>query len=180
MEQDAENNIPVVDTEAIIAEVIAGAEAHSAATRLFMSQFIFFDKSLDDWMNELAVVIPEQATPQILQTLYLDIARKHQRASNYYTIASSIHGGLTSGGEIKKNDLVSALVAGYTATNRKRPAADILQRMADSYMNSTANTKIAARIVKDFWRERRDTLVEIRKCLEQVSIGMATEMKYQE
>ena len=175
------DEIPLVDTQAIVDEVIAGAEAHSAATKLFMEQFHFYDKPLLAWMNEMAVILPkERMTPEILQDKYLEIARKHQRAANYYTIAGAIHGGLTAGGDIKKSDLVRSLVASYTATNRKRPAAGILERMADSYMNSTAHTKVAAKIVKDFWRERRDALVEMRKCLEQVSISMATEMKYQE
>jgi hypothetical protein len=172
--------IPEVGLNDIVEEVILGAEAHSAATKVFMSSFTFYEKTLAEWLNEMAVVIPDEIGPTDLRNLYIDVARKHQRAANYYTVASAIHGGLSFGGEIKKSDLVSAIVSSYTATQRKRPAATILERMADSYMNSTAHTKVAAKIVKDFWRERRDTLVEMRKCLEQVSISLHTEMKYQE
>lgn len=172
-------DIAAVSLEEIITEVMQGAEAHSAATKTFMLGFTFYEQTLNDWLNEMAVVIPDNITPDVLRSLYIDVARKHQRSANFYTIASAIHGGLSSGGEIKKSDLVSALVASYTASKRKRPAATVLERMADSYMNSTAHTKVAAKIVKDFWRERRDTLVEIRKCLEQVSISMHTEMKYE-
>jgi hypothetical protein len=173
-----EPDVPITSVDEIMKEVMAGAQAHSAATEIFMSGFIFYGQSLTDWLNEMAVVIPKEITPPDLRLLYLDIATKHQRAANFYSIASSIHGGIVDGGNIKKNDLVKSLVDRYTTANRKRPAATIIERMADSYMNATVHTRIASKIVKDFWRERRDTLIEMRKCLEQVSISMHTEMKY--
>jgi hypothetical protein len=176
----SDEQVPTTSIEEIMEEVVAGAQAHSAATEIFMDSFMFYGKSLTDWLNEMAVNLPEQVHPEDLRDLYVDVARKIQRAANFYTIASAIHGGLVDGGQIKKSDLVKALVDKYSDSKRKRPAANIIERMADSYMNSTVHTRIAAKIVKDFWRERRDTLIEMRKCLEQVSISIHTEMKYQE
>ena len=174
--------IKPLDTKAILDEVVDGARAHSVATRLFMNQFEFYGKSLYVWLEEMTVHLPERSeiTPAVLQEKYIELARKYQRAANYYTIASAIHGGLISGGEIKKSDLVRALVNNHNTLGRKRPAASILERMADSYMNSTAHTKVASRIVKDFWKERKETLSEMRKCFENLSISVATEMKYQD
>lgn len=169
---------PTTSIEEIMDEVVSGAQAHSAATEIFMDSFVFYGQTLSQWLNELAIDIPEDILPEDLQNLYLDVARKIQRASNFYTIASAIHGGLVDGGNIKKSDLVKSLVDQFSDTKKKRPAASIIERMADSYMNATVHTRIAAKIVKDFWRERRDTLIEIRKCLEQVSISIHTEMKY--
>lgn len=172
------DDTPTTSIEEIMDEVVAGAQAHSAATEIFMDSFMFYSKTLTEWLNEMAVDIPEEVHPSDLQTLYLDVARKIQRASNFYTIASAIHGGLVDGGNIKKSDLVKSLVDQFADTKKKRPAATIIERMADSYMNATVHTRIAAKIVKDFWRERRDALIEMRKCLEQVSISIHTEMKY--
>lgn len=179
MSDDTGQNKPT-SIEEIMDEVIAGAQVHSAATEIFMDSFVFYEMTLSEWLNEMAIVLPEDIKPEDLRHLYVDLARKLQKASNFYTIASAIHGGLVDGGNIKKSDLVTGLVAQYTASKMKRPAASIIERMADSYMNSTVHTRIAAKIVKDFWRDRRDTLIEVRKCLEQVSISMHTEMKYQD
>ncbi len=172
--------IPVTSIEEIMTEVVAGASAHSAATEIFQDQFQFYGQTLSEWMDLMSIKIPKDPTPQEMRSLYVELAQKYQRASIYYTVANSIHGAIINGGEIKKSDLVKALVDRYAGTAKKRPAASIIERMAESYMNSTVHTKIAARIVKDFWKERRDTLVEIRKNLEQVSISMHTEMKYLE
>jgi len=181
MSDETTNEVPVTSIEEIMEEVVAGAQAHSAATEIFMDTFTFYGQTLTEWLNEMAVEIPKSnLMPDDLQRLYLDVARKHQRAANFYTIASAIHAGLIDGGNIKKSDLVMSLVNQYTTQKRKRPAATIIERMADSYMNATVHTRIAAKIVKDFWRERRDTLIEMRKCLEQVSINMHMERKYQE
>tara|TARA_Y100000034_G_C6756471_1_gene336638 strand:+ start:105 stop:644 length:540 start_codon:yes stop_codon:yes gene_type:complete len=177
---DEVTTTPVTSIEEIMDEVVAGAQAHSAATEIFMDSFVFYGKTLTEWLDEVAINLPDDIQPMDLRQLYVDVARKIQRAANFYTIASAIHGGLVDGGQIKKSDLVKSLVDQYTATKRKRPAATIIERMADSYMNSTVHTRIAAKIVKDFWRERRDTLIEMRKCLEQVSISLHTEMKYQD
>jgi len=39
-------------------------------------------------------------------------------------------------------------------------------------------TKIAAKIVKEFFRHRLDALIEVRKCLEQIGISLHVELKY--
>lgn len=174
----SEDQTPTTSIEEIMDEVVSGAQAHSAATEIFMDSFVFYSSTLSEWLDEMAVHIPDEVHPEDLQSLYLDVARKIQRASNFYTIASAIHGGLVDGGNIKKSDLVKSLVDQFASNKKKRPAATIIERMADSYMNATIHTRIAAKIVKDFWRERRDALIEMRKCLEQVSISIHTEMKY--
>jgi len=183
-----------ISVESIMDEVVAGATVHATATEIFIDKFEFYGKTLSQWLADMAIQFPEGSycgirvpgeipkglTPEDMRFLYMDLIRKVQRASNYYSIASSIHGSLVAGGDIKKSDLVASLVARYEAANAKRPSVVALERMADSYLNSTVHTCIAAKIVKDFWKERRDTLVEIRKCLEQIGISKHTEMKYLE
>jgi len=177
----SENPLNDIDIESIMGEVVAGAQAHSAATERFVDTFMFYDKTLNEWLDEMAMQRPpENPGPHDMQVLYMDLAMKIQRASNFYTIANAIHGSLSNGSNIKKSDLVNALVNQYARTNAKRPAATIIEKMADSYMNGTVHTRIAAKVVKDFWKERRDTLIEMRKCFEQASISIAIEMKHQD
>jgi len=164
--------------EEILDEVVKGAEAHNAAAMVFRESFQFYGKSLNDWLNEMAIELPKELTPMVLQELYLDVAKKYQRAANFYTISNSVYGGIADGGNIKKSDLVKTLVERYKASSQKRPGQDIIEHMASSYLSKTMPTRIAAKIVRDFWKERKDAIVEVRKCLEQASISIATELKY--
>ena len=60
----------------------------------------------------------------------------------------------------------------------ERPAAVVIERMAESYMSSTVSARVAAKIVKSFWKERWNTLLEVRKILEQIGMSLHVEMKW--
>lgn len=45
-------------------------------------------------------------------------------------------------------------------------------------MSSTVSASVAAKIVKNFWRQRLDTLIDIRKVLEQVGMSLNVETKW--
>jgi hypothetical protein len=49
--------------------------------------------------------------------------------------------------------------------------------MADSYLANTTSATVAARIVKNFWKQRLDTLLDIRKVFEQIGMSLHVEMK---
>ena len=181
MSENKSPTLEAIDINDLMQEIVDGAQAHSAATETFVDNFVFYDRSLSQWLDEMAMrQPPENPGPHDMQVLYVDLAMKIQRASNYYTIANAIYGSLSNGSNIKKSDLVSALVQKFAESNAKRPAATIIEKMADSYMNGTVHTRIAAKIVKDFWKERRDTLIEMRKCFEQASISIAIDLKHQD
>lgn len=154
--------------------------AHAAATQAFANNFEFYGKSLTEWSHELAVLVPEDPTPDELRRLFAKVARNIQLATDLYSRANSISSAIVGGGNLKKSDLVAALVERYRIQNAKRPAASVLERMADSYMNSTVSSRVAARIAKEFFRDRRDVLIETRKCLEQIGFTLHLELKLQE
>ena len=66
----------------------------------------------------------------------------------------------------------------YGKRGAKRPAAVVIERMAESYMSSTVSARVAAKIVKSFWKERWNTLLEVRKILEQIGMSLHVEMKW--
>lgn len=169
---------PIVTTEEILQDISEAAYAHSAATRDFITQFVFYGKTLSDWSDELAVPIVPQMTPEDMRGLYIKLANNIQIASHYYSISSTINSTLVGGGQMKKADLVTALVETFAKRNATRPAAAVIDRMADSYMKATVSSRVASKIIKEFWKQRLDTLIEVRKCLEQVGISLHTEMKY--
>lgn len=49
--------------------------------------------------------------------------------------------------------------------------------MADSYLNNVVSANVAARIVKSFWKQRLDTLLDIRKVFEQIGMSLHVELK---
>lgn len=168
-----------VTPEQIMNEILAAAKTHAAATESFANRFMFYGKPLMEWSDELAVAIPDKPTPPELRSLYVKLANNIQIAGHFYSISSTINSTLVGGGQIKQADLITAIVAQYANTKgTKRPAAAVIEKMADSYMKSTTSTRVAAKLVKEFWRHRLDALTEVRKCLEQIGISMHTEMKY--
>ena len=82
------------------------------------------------------------------------------------------------GNNMKKSDIISLLVSNYAAKGAKRPAASVLERMADSYLQSTVSAERAAKIVKNFWKQRLDTLLDLRKVFEQIGLSLSVEMKF--
>lgn len=176
--EEQEEELYEITPEQIMEDIAQGAAAHSAATESFVDSFMFYGKSLNEWSDELVVPIGQNPTPQDIRKLYILLANNVQIASHFYSVSNTINSTIAGGGQIKKSDLVAALVRDYEARNARRPAKDVLERMADSYMKSTVSTRIASRIVKEFWRQRLDSLKEVRKCLEAISMSVAIEMKY--
>lgn len=162
----------------LMAELIKATATHSALKDNFMDNFVFDDASLSEWSARLRIVIPEDPTPEDMRNLWVSLTRKLQVAGHYHSIASSISNALTGGGNLKKADVIAAIVNQYRIRNAKRPAKDIIDQMANSYLSDTVSANTAATVVKNFWKHRLDLLIEMRKCLEQMSIGMHVEKKW--
>ena len=169
--------LPDTSTGVIVEEVLAGAVAHAAATASFMDTFVFYGKSLSEWAVELKVDIPREPSIEDLRHLLAETGYRIQQATDLYTRANSICQALTSGGNLKRSDLVAALVERYERGNMKRPAKGTLEHQADSFMSSTLHTRTAANIVKSFFREKKDALIETRKVLEQLGFTIHMELK---
>ena len=172
--------IKEVTEDDIIDALKAGSELYTNITEAFVKDFIFYDKTLYDWATSLMIEIPDPRSLDIasFRTLLLQLASNIQLASNYYSVACSMVDTIGGGNNMKKSDIISLLVSNYAAKGAKRPAASVLERMADSYLQSTVSAERAAKIVKNFWKQRLDTLLDLRKVFEQIGLSLSVEMKF--
>lgn len=177
---DTSEEMPVVSPEDIMTDVANAAEAHAAATQIFIDNFIFYGRSLSEWSDKLAIPVPDakNLSPEVMRGLYVKLANNMQIVNHFFSVSNTISSTLVGGSQMKKADLVRYIVQQYEKENKTRPAVAAIEQMADSYMKSTVSSRVSAKIVREFWRDRRDMLVELRKTLEQISMNMATELKY--
>lgn len=169
-----------VSPEALLEVIEEGAIIYSHITEEFIKNFQFYGKTLYEWSQELSIDIPEAGSldEKGFRKLLLELASNTQKANNYYSASSLIVNTIDGGNSIKKADVVNAIVAGYEFKGRKRPAASMIETMAESYMSSTVSARVAAKIVKNFWRQRVDTLLELRKIFEQIGMSLHVEIKF--
>ena len=167
-----------IEPDQILNDILENSTAHSAATEAFISQLEFYGKTLDQWDIDLAVKIPDNPIPTDMRIIYAALANNIQKITHFLNAADSISSALDAGGKIKHSDLVKIIVESYEVRNAKRPGVDVINRMAESYMRNTVSTRIASKIIKDFWKRKYDTLQEVRKLAESIGISLASEMKY--
>ena len=159
--------------------IVEGAEIYSEITGSFIKEFVFYDKTLYQWATDLMIHIPNKNNldANSFRGCLIELATNIQIASNYYSVAASMADGIAGGNSIKKSDVVSAIVDNFAKRGARRPAAAVIERMADSYMSSTVSANVAAKIVKNFWKQRLDTLTDIRKVMEQIGMSLNVETK---
>lgn len=179
-EEQADHIQNNITSEDITNAIITGAEIYSEITATFMTKFVFYDKTLYEWATDLMVKIPNRNNldANSFRGCLIELATNIQIASNYYSVSSSMADGITGGNSIKKSDVVSAIVDNFAKRGARRPAAAVIERMADSYMSSTVSANVAAKIVKNFWKQRLDTLTDIRKVMEQIGMSLNVETKW--
>lgn len=179
-EEKEELLIESLTAQDIVDELRVGAETYSQITENFIRDFVFYDKTLYDWATDLMIEIPNKKNLDLIsfRELLTKLATNIQLASNYYSLASSMVDAIGGGNSIKKSDLINIIVSNYAVKGAKRPAAAVIERMADSYLSSTVSAEKAAKIVKNFWKQRFDTLLELRKVFEQIGLSLSVEMKF--
>ena len=178
--QDAAIEIEPVSAEDIMQALKEGAELYTNITESFVREFIFYDKTLYQWATDLMIEIPSVKNLDILsfRALLVDLATNIQIATNYYSVACSMVDAIGGGNSMKKSDIMSIIVSNYAIKGAKRPAATVIERMADSYLSSTTSAEKAAKIVKNFWKQRVDVLGDVRKILEQIGLSLNVEIKF--
>jgi hypothetical protein len=166
--------------QTVVADIVAIADNNSRLHTAVMESFVFQGKSLSEWLDSCAVEIPNKMTPEEYRQVAALLARKIQQAMHFYTMCSTTTQVLDAGNDKRKNEIVNALVNTYQASDAKRPAAKVLERMASDKLASSATHELAARLLKEFWRDRRDALIETRKLLETIGMSANIEIKYLE
>jgi hypothetical protein len=169
-----------VPVDEVVTKLLAVAKEHTNTNSLFIEGFEFGGRSLAAWGEALAVRVDREMSPQDLRQRIAEVANNLQQATHLYARANSLYTAVSDGGTLRKNDLVAALVETYRRDNAKRPAAGVLDQIADSYLREVLSSKLAARIAKDYFRDIRDSLIETRKCLETYQFLLHLEFKLQE
>jgi len=158
--------------------ILGSSVTSSGYAEHFVDNFTFFGRSLEEWATELQVSIPEHANLHDIKGLWIQLANNIQIAGHFKATSVSIYNAMASGIKIQKDDIITSLVTHYVNANLTRPAAKVLEAMADSYMKDSTVSKESAKLCKDFWNQKYDSLVEVRKSLEQLLMTIITENKY--
>ena len=113
--------------EDILNSLKQGAELYTAVTDSFVTEFIFYEKTLYEWMDFLSIKIPKAKDLDInsFRALLIDLSRNIQLASNYYSVASTMVDAIGGGNSMKRSDIINMLVANYASRGAKRPAATV-------------------------------------------------------
>lgn len=169
-----------ISTEEILQPLKEGAELYTNLTENFISEFVFYDKTLYEWATHLMIKIPSNTNLDLVsfRECLLKLSKNIQIASNYYSLASSMVDAIGGGNSIKKSDLINVIVNNYQLKGAKRPAASVIESMAESYLSNTTSAEKAAKIVKAFWKQRLDTLLDLRKVFEQIGMSLSVEIKF--
>lgn len=179
-ERSSEDKIEQVTIGETLIEINKAAVQYTEATQTFVEDFVFYDRTLLEWANHLNIEIPTGNALDVhnFREVLLKIAINLQIASNYYSVASSILDAISGGNDLKKSSLINTIVDNYSKKNAKRPAGNVIEQMADSYLSNTVSAIVAARIVKNFWKQRYDTLLDVRKVFEQIGMSLHVEIKH--
>ena len=167
-----------VDLDDVVQAVLGSTAIYDQLYQDFATTFEFYGKTLDEWTDSMYIRIDNDLDPLKLRKLFIDLANKLQIAHNYYSIACSLNRVLDDTSDQKKSDQVAQIVVKFARANHKRPAAQIVERMADSSMKDLLIPKITSLLVKDFWKQRLDSLNTTKDILEQISIGLSVEVKH--
>jgi len=144
-----------------------------------LENIIFNDKSLKEWSEHFTINIPRNCNPDDMKSIYSKLLSLLQLCNYLYSKSNSILTLINEGSVIKKSELISSFVKEYEDKKARRPAGTVLEDLAESKLD-LAYLKIHAKIVKEFFRDQRDTLIEMRKTLEQMGFSFHLESKLRE
>lgn len=165
-------------SETLLNDSIPAYELFQQQVDLLMASIVFYEKTLADWIDHLAIEVPRDANLEDIRSLYVKVARQMQQVSYFLSLCSTYNTTLSAQSDMSRAKFITNLVNSYSDKNARRPAAAVLEQMADKSLEDTNFQLAISKTLRDFWKERRDTLVEVRKCLEQIMMTHLAEMKY--
>jgi hypothetical protein len=135
-------------------------------------------KTFGEWKKVFfGVRIPDDLDPISCRRLSVKILQLNQLASTYYTIASARLCSIKESTDWIYREKYQELVAGYTATQSKVPAAAFLETMAAGATEDAKALVLVADIEKNFWKDIINHLTRCRKQLENITMNNALDRK---
>lgn len=154
------------------------AESHyDSAAESLLNDLEFHGHSLSDWSVKLTLQIGNPEDFSDLKELQIELAKKIQMATYYYSISSTVFNVLDSSTHAEKGAVTQAILDEFRERGEHRPTQASMDAIVRGRLQSINNQKLSASIVKNFFKQRLDTLIEIRKILESLSISMSMERK---
>jgi hypothetical protein len=169
--------VSVPDPSSLLLSTEQAARIYSDLTQESVNQLEFFGKTLAEWVRATTLELPREWNGNVYREALGTLFSLLQMAGNYHGVACAMADALADGVTLAHSDVVRAIVDSFAARGAKRPAGAVIQKMADSYMASSVPVTSAARLVKQFWRQRADLLLEQRRILELIGISLHVEMK---
>ena len=127
-------NIKAIVPDELIDDLIPGFERYEVLSDTLMSKVTFYERSLSQWIDHLAIDIPANVTPEDLRNLFVRVAKNLQQASYFYSVCSTFNTTLASKADEGKAGVVTLLVNDYAEKNARRPAAQVLNQLAETYV----------------------------------------------
>jgi len=158
--------------------IIASVPATESIMNNLWSDFKFGGKSLSDWDVDFFCPLNNNPTPEQMRTMLSQAGINIQTASNFFSMCTSILEYLSNLKKKNLNKEINTVVEDYKQRNAKRPAKDIVEALA---LNNIEDLDMQIQIftmLKSYWRDKRDSSVELRKILEQIHISTSVEIKY--
>lgn len=180
METEYDTQVFEQNSQTLISDIAKMSEMYEELLPQFTESFIFYGLTLYDWSKKLKIEVPENAKPPDVQSALIKVANGIGMASYYKTVSSNLYTAIMNSTNVQKNNLIAGIVNEMKESNARRPAKDIIESMAENFLKDVRNAELVAKIYKDFWTQKLDALIEIRKCLEQINFSLTTEMKYLE
>lgn len=165
--------------EAVLEDVSTNSKISDTFIIEAANNIVFFGKSLALWEDEMVVAIPHgELAPDEIRALHVELANKTQIASHYYELAKAANTVSSGAVQVKKADLVTALVTHYVSTGQATPPATVMDKLVDGYIRRLSSIAAINKIAKDFWYGKLATLEKVTNQLSKISMSVVTEMKY--
>ena len=150
-----------------------------ASANGLIKSVLFYRKSLYVWRKELQIILPKPEDLNLAgyKQLLMSTTVSIQKASALYSTANSLYNLLSETAKAKRAELSDILIEEHLSGNGKVMSKAKLDDLTSRPLRGITDIISISRVIRDFFKEERDTLIEVRKLLEQLGYVLHTERK---
>ena len=135
-------------------------------------------KSMREWNRKFCSLdIDEDLTPIQCHRMGVRLMKLNQLASGMFDAADARYTALEWARIQSYESKYEELVAEYRAEGKRLPAADFFKTMAKAAVKDMEEAALAAKIEREFWKNKINHLTRMRKKLEGVTMNNALTLK---